>query len=226
MYLLFISDAGQQVISDVLDNFEPDSGSRRHSEVGVPPTSPEGLPTLVKSQGARHGGALVLTPRRGTSRGPDACCTLTNLYYGIKVVCATWRKTRTTKKTTESSVLRVSDLSWPSFLWNYVSTQARVTPWGELLVQTMPMRYSQALISKIGVTRPWFVCHLILSECAVKAVDFQIISVLFGSALVQHDIQDSFTGNCAKQENLCEMLPTGVTIWPIFILFSEIPRYP
>lgn len=80
--------------------------------------------------------------------------------------------------------------------------------------------------SNIHVTRPGSGCYPILSECTVKAVDLKFAAVAFGFALVQYDIQDSSTGNCAKQENLREMLPIGVTIWPIFILFSEIPRYP
>lgn len=89
---------------------EPDSASKRHSEVCVPPTSPELLPTLVKGQGARRGGVLILTPHRGTSQGLDACCILTNLYYGRKVMCATRGKNKTPKKP-------LSHLCWVFQTW-------------------------------------------------------------------------------------------------------------
>lgn len=142
-----ISGAGQQVTSDVLGKSKtvPVRGTVR--SVSLPPLL-KCSPPLVKSQGARRSGALALTPCHGTCQGLDACCTLTNLYYGRKVMCATWSKNRTQKKktkTTESSVLSVSDLSWPSFLWNYVPTQGRVTPWGEMPVQMMPLCCTQEI---------------------------------------------------------------------------------
>lgn len=92
-----ISGAGQQVTSGVLGKSKtvPVRGTVR--SVSLPPLL-KCSPPLVKSQGARRGGALALTPCHGTCQGLDACCTLTNLYYGRKVMWATWSKNRTQKK--------------------------------------------------------------------------------------------------------------------------------
>lgn len=188
-----ISDAGQQVTSDVLDKSQtvPVRGTVR--PVSLSPLLKCSPPwSKVKSQGARHGGALVLTPYCGTSLGLDACCTLTSLYCGRKVVYATWRKNQNTKKNHWVICAKGfrPELTQFSVELCFYTGQGHPMGWNAgtndavVLHITLGCATHKRFISKIHVTRSWFVCYLILSEYPFKAVDFKMISVLFGSALV------------------------------------------